>query len=365
MKQAAQISIGVSRRCCYGRCFAICTAPLIVLGQLIVLQLIILPLGTAGEPNPIRYQRTQTHMGMAFGVVLYAPDEAVANRAFTAAFARIAALNGIFSDYDTESEVNRLCDQAPTSKPVAVSQELAEVLDHAQRLSAQTDGAFDVTVGPLTKLWRRTRRTKQLPDPDRLQAAREAVGFRNLVVDLKSRTVELKRPQMRIDFGAVAPGYAADEALREIAKFGMTRALVNASGDITVGDPPPGEAAWKIDIATLEPGGKPSQTVWINNGSVSTSGDAFQFVEIDGQRYSHILDPRTGYGLKTRSSVTVVAKTGLQADGLATAVSVLGPTPGMALIESLETAAAFIVTVDDGATKTYASQRFAAMTKQK
>lgn len=350
MKQAGQVRPASRWRC--SRVLLIYTA-----------QLSLLAVATAGEPTPVRYQRTETHMGMAFGVVLYAPSEEVANRAFTAAFARIEALNGVFSDYDTESEVSRLCDQAPTSKPVAVSQELAVVLDHAQRLSARTDGAFDVTVGPLTKLWRRARRTKQLPDPTRLQTEREAVGFRNLVVDLPGRTVELKRPQMRLDFGAIAPGYAADEALREIAKFGVTRALVNASGDITVGDPPPGEAAWKIDIAPLESGGKPSQSVWVSNRAVSTSGDAFQFAEFNGQRYSHIVDPRTGYGLTTRSSVTVVGKTGLDADGLATAVSVLGPKQGLALIESLDGTAAFIVTVEEGATKTYASNRFAGLTK--
>lgn len=353
MKQAGQISIR-EEKWSHIRCLALWTAQLVMLAE-----------GTAAEPNPTRYQRTQTHMGMSFGVVLYAPDEAVANRAFTAAFARIEALNGIFSDYDTDSEVSRLCDQAPTSAPVAVSLELAEVLHHAQQLSARTDGAFDVTVGPLTKLWRRARRMKQLPDPARLQTAREAVGFRNLVVDRQNRTVELKRPQMRLDFGAVAPGYAADEALAEIAKFGITRALVNASGDITVGDPPPGETNWKIDIAALEPGGKPSQTVWVRNGAVSTSGDAFQFVEFNGQRYSHIIDPFTGYGLTTRSSVTVIAKSGLEADGLATAVSVMGPAKGIEFIESVETAAAFIVTVEDNMTKTYASQRFAMLSNPK
>jgi thiamine biosynthesis lipoprotein len=326
-------------------------------------------LGAAGElpaaDTLIRYQRTQIQMGMSFGVVLYAPEEGAANRAFQAAFARIEALNAIFSDYDPESESSRLCDQAPTTRPIAVSAELAEVLAQGQQLSERTEGAFDVTVGPLTKLWRRARRNYQLPDPERLNAARQAVGFRHLVVDRQHRTVELKRPQMRLDFGGIVPGYAADEALRVIAQFGITRALVNASGDVTVGDPPPGETAWKVDLAPLEPKGKPSRSVWVTNASVSTSGDAFQFVEIDGRRYSHILDPKTGYGLTCRSSVTVIAQTGLQADSLATAVSVLGPEKGLQFIEQIPGAAACVVQVDGANVTTTDSRRFAEYTQIK
>src|SRR5687768_2167871 len=180
--------------------------------------------GTAAEPQLSRFQRTQIHMGMSFGIVLYASDESAANRAFTAAFARIEALNGIFSDYDTDSEVSRLCDLAPTKQPVPVSIELATVLAHAQHLSKQTDGAFDVTVGPLTKLWRRARGTKQPPDPKRLQTALQSVGFRNLIVDSQKRTVELTKSKMRIDLGAIVPGYAADEAIRTMAELGISRA---------------------------------------------------------------------------------------------------------------------------------------------
>ncbi len=332
-------------------------------GGLVTILGTLLTVAGLADTNLTRYEKTQIHMGMSFGVVLYAPDEAVANRAFSAAFARIEALNGIFSDYDTDSEVSRLCDQAPTAAPVAVSEELAEVLDLAQRLSEKTDGAFDVTVGPLTKLWRRARRNHQPPDPERIRAAQQAVGFRHLVVNRQDRTVELQRPQMRIDLGAIVPGYAADEALREIAKFGITRALVNASGDITVGDPPPGESAWKIDIAPLEPGGKPSRSVWVANAAVSTSGDAFQFIEIGGRRYSHIVDPKTGYGLTQRSSVSVIAKTGIEADSLATAVSVLGPEKGLQLIETIPDAAAFIVVANGNSVSTHVSRRFAALSR--
>jgi thiamine biosynthesis lipoprotein len=289
---------------------------------------------------------------------LYAAEESSANRAFEAAFARIEALNGIFSDYDLDSEVSRLCDQAPTAAPVTVSRELAEVLAHAQQISQQTDGALDVTVGPITKLWRRARRNYQLPNPDRLREALESVGYRHLVVHRDQRTVELQRPRMRLDFGAIAPGYAADEALRVLVELGIRRALVNASGDITVADPPPGESGWKIDIAPLKPGGPPSRSVWITQASVSTSGDAFQFLEVGGRRYSHIVDPKTGYGLTQRSSVSVIAKSGLDADSLATAVSVMGLERGLKYIDSRPDTAALFVLAEGNGVVTHESSRF-------
>jgi thiamine biosynthesis lipoprotein len=340
-----------------------CRASLMLICAVLSVLVPLIPEGIAAEPQLSRFQRTQIHMGMSFGIVLYASDESAANRAFTAAFARIEALNGIFSDYDTDSEVSRLCDLAPTKQPVPVSIELATVLAHAQHLSRQSDGAFDVTVGPLTKLWRRARGTKRPPDPERLQTALQSVGFRNLIVDSQRRTVELTRSKMRIDLGAIVPGYAADEAIRIMAELGISHALVNASGDVTVADPPPGELGWKIDIAPLEPKGKPSRSVFVRNSAVSTSGDAFQFIEFNGQRYSHIIDPKTGYGLTNRSSVTVIAKTGMEADGLATTASVLGPEKGMKLIESIPDTAAFIVTVEGNSTKTFCSRTFEAVSK--
>lgn len=328
-------------------------------GGLTAVLTVLLTQVAADDTGLSRYQQTQTHMGMSFGIVLYAADESSANRAFKGAFARIDALNRIFSDYDLASEVSRLCDQAPTSTPIVVSRELAEVLTRAQQISQQTDGALDVTVGPVTKLWRRARRNYQLPNSDRLREALESVGYRHLVVNLEQRTVQLKRPRMRLDFGAIAPGYAADEALRVLAELGIHRALVNASGDITVGDPPPGESGWKIEIAPLEPGGPPSRSVWITQASVSTSGDAFQFLEVDGRRYSHIVDPKSGYGLTQRSSVSVIAKSGLDADSLATAASVMGPERGRQYIDTCPNAAALFVLADGDGVATYESRRFA------
>ena len=145
----------------------------------------------------------------------------------------------------------------------------------------------------------------------------------------------------------MAVGFAVDEALTVLKQHGLTRVLVNGSGDMALGDPPPGEAGWRIGVAPLEPNQPPSRFLRLAHCGVSTSGDAWQFVEIDDRRYSHIVDPKTGLGLTTRSSVTVIAPTGMAADGLATAVSVLGVEQGLALIEQTCGAACLMVCVED------------------
>lgn len=319
----------------------------------------------AGEGGKLqRFQSEYIAMGTTTVIVLYASDAATANRAFQAAFERLTFVDRTMSDYDSDSEVMRLCQAAPTAAPVPVSRELCEVLAFAQDLSRRTDGAFDVTVGPLTRLWRRARRRAELPDAGQLQAARNAVGYQHLVVHAEQGTVELRRPGMRIDLGGIAQGYASDLALAALRAQGIHRALVNVSGDINVADPPPGESGWTIGIAPLQPDAPPSHLLSLNNACVTTSGDAFQFVEIAGQRYSHVLDPRTGVGLTQHSSTSVVAKTGVAADALATAVGVLGVEQGLRLIADTPGTAALIVRQVDGQVTTHQSPNFSAYLKR-
>jgi thiamine biosynthesis lipoprotein len=149
---------------------------------------------------------------------------------------------------------------------------------------------------------------------------------------------------MRLDLGGIAKGFATDEALAALARNGIDRAMVNASGDMSLGAPPPGSEGWKIGIAPLDADEPPSRFLRLERCGVATSGDLWQFVEINGRRYSHILDPRTGMGLTERSSVTVVAPDGITADSLASAVSVLGPDRGLLLAEETEGASALVVT---------------------
>src|SRR5262249_49612111 len=153
--------------------------------------------------------------------------------------------------------------------------------------------------------------------PAGLAAARALVGYKNIQLDKKARTVCLLKSGMQLDLGGIAKGYSADEALIVLRKIGIERALVAAGGDIAVSGPPPDAAGWKIGIAPLEDSEqKPSRYLMLRDAAVSTSGDAEQYVEIGGKRYSHIVDPRTGIGLVGRQSVTVVAPFGIFADSL-------------------------------------------------
>lgn len=305
-----------------------------------------------------RFESTQPQMGVPFKIVLYAADERAAKGAFEAAFSRIAALDRVLSDYDVESELSRLSRTAGSGRDVPVSKSLWNVLVRSQALARQTDGAFDVTVGPYVRLWRRARRNKQMPSPERLAQARAAVGHGLLELDARRHTARLQNSGMRLDLGGIAMGHAVDEALDVLRKRGITRALVDASGDIGVSDPPPGRRGWTIGVAPLEAHDAPSLNILLANAAVTTSGDAFQHVVIDGKRYSHIVDPRTGLGLTDQSGVTVIAADCTTADSLATAVSVLGPQAGLELVERTPCAAALIVRAADGKPETYETTRF-------
>jgi thiamine biosynthesis lipoprotein len=318
-----------------------------------------LSLAAAGaEPPLTRFTFVEPHMGTRFRIVLYAPDEATARKAGRAAFDRVAALDSCMSDYKADSELMRLCAKAG-GEPVPVSDELFFVLSRAQELARRSGGAFDVTVGPVVRLWRRARRTQQLPDPDKLAQARALVGYKNVRLDARGHTVQLLKAGMLLDLGGIGKGYAADEALAVLAKHGITRALVAAGGDIAVSAAPPGTAGWKVAIAPLsEEEGAAGPYLVLEHAAVSTSGDAEQFVEIDGKRYSHIVDPHTGIGLVGRMSATVVAKNGISADSMTKVVAVLGAEKGFAIIESVEGASARLVRKDDRGLRTATSRGF-------
>jgi thiamine biosynthesis lipoprotein len=302
--------------------------------------LAVLNLGGA-EPALTRYSFTEPHMGTRFQIILYALDANAAKKAAMDAFARIASLNAIMSDYDKTSELMRLCAYA-SGPPEPVSGELFFVLSQAQEVSRQSGGAFDVTVGPVVKLWRKARKQHKLPDPEKLAEARALVGWQNVRLERDKRTVQLLKPGMQLDLGGIAKGYAADEALAVLKKHGIDRALVAAGGDIAVSGPPPGADGWKIAIALL-PGEKDPGRLILHHAAVSTSGDAEQYVEIDGNRYSHIVDPRTGIGLVGRMSASVVARRGIDADSLTKVIAVLGPEKGIKIIETREAVSARMV----------------------
>jgi thiamine biosynthesis lipoprotein len=285
------------------------------------------PATKPAAPPLQRYEYSQVLMGVQVRLVLYTTDEEAAKSAARAAFERVSRLEEIMSDYITDSELMRLSRTSGSGRAVEVSPELFDVVEYGQKVAEATDGAFDVTVGPVIQLWRKARKSKTLPDTAALADARSRTGWRRMVLDARSRSVTLTTKGMRLDLGGVAKGYAGDEALRVLREHGVASALFEAGGDIVVSDPPPGKNGWHIET-------EDGRAYTLANQAISTSGDTFQSVEIGGVIYSHVVDPRTGVGLTDHYAATVIAPRGITTDALSTACTVLGPTKSQALVKN-------------------------------
>ncbi len=279
--------------------------------------------GASLAAPPQRFEYSEVAMGVRARMVLYAGDQGTAQAAARAAYDRIAYLEQIMSDYRPDSEISMLSAKAG-GPAVQISPELFDILAKAQELARRSDGAFDVTVGPLVKLWRVARKSGKMPPMEQLEAARKLVGWRKLHIEKRGLSPFLG---MQLDLGGIAKGYGCDEAIRVLREHGVKSALVEMGGDIVVSDAPPGTKGWEIEIENA----RPHRTEVLANAAVSSSGDVEQFVEIGGKRYSHIVDPRTGLGITDRIAVTIIAPNGTTSDGLSTAVSVLGAVRGKTL----------------------------------
>jgi thiamine biosynthesis lipoprotein len=305
-----------------------------------------------------RYEAVEPHMGTLVRITVYAPGEQAAKDAFRAAFDRIRDLDAILSDYRPDSELNQIT-RAAVGRAVPVSKDLFAVTAASQQLAEATGGAFDITQGPVIRLWREARKTKRVPDPAALQEAASRSGFRKLHVDAVHRTMTFDMAGMALDVGAIGKGYAASEALEVLGALGVRSALVAVSGDLAFSDAPPGQRGWRIAVHSDDPSLVSVPAVLeLTNAAVSTSGNSEQHVDIDGRRYSHIIDPSSGMGLVDDIMVTVIARRGIDADGLDTAISVLGADRGLALIESHPDAAALIIERTSAGTTVRPSSRF-------
>ena len=267
------------------------------------------------------------HMGTMW-TIRAAAEPDVAAKAAAAAWVRIAELEQVLSDYRKDSELSRLTATAGRGETVQVSEDLWRVLTAAQTMAERSGGLFDVTVGPCTALWREAKRRRRLPSSEALAAAREATGWRHLVLEPDKKRVRLLRPGMRLDAGGVAKGYAQDEALAVLSRHGVRAALVDAGGGVAVGAAPSGRAAWHVQ---LQPSGDSDPDIAaVTDACVSTSGDLHQAVEIDGRRFSHIVDPRTGLGMETSGYAVAVAGRAMDSDMMATVLCLMGPKAGVA-----------------------------------
>jgi FAD:protein FMN transferase len=260
----------------------------------------------------LRLEYNRVQMGGQARILLFAASKENAERAARAAFDEIERLENVLSDWRPRSELSKLSASAG-GPPIRVSPDLWRVLERAQKISKESDGAFDITVGPLTRLWRESRKTGQLPERKVLRAALERVGWEKLELDKNNKTARLEVPGMALDAGGIAKGYALDRALDVLKKHGVRSALLEMGGDLRAG-----RGSWTIEEQDR------GITV-LRERALSTSGSREQFVEIGGRRYAHIVDPRTGLGLTRFVQARVRALDGLTSDPLATALCVLGP----------------------------------------
>lgn len=307
---------------------------------------------------PVRFEYERIEMAVSFKLVFYAPNQETANRSAESVHRRLRQLNAILSDYDPESELRRLCDTAGEGKAVRVSDDLWRVLVTSLSIAKRSEGAFDPTIGPLVRVWRLARRFEKMPPRDLLDSLRALVDYRLVRLVPEQHAVELMKKGMRLDFGGIAKGYAVEEALTELRKHGVTQAMVHAGGDIGLGDPPPDQPGWTVGIGAREPKGPPSFYLSLSRTFVANSGDMWQYVELNGTRYSHIVDPKTGLGLTDRSNVTIVGPDGMTTDALSKVVSVLGPEKGLRIIDDTPGVAAYVVRCPEGKIEVGQSSRW-------
>lgn len=272
-----------------------------------------------------RFQFTEPKMGSPFNLIFYtSKDSATVTALAEASFRLVDSLNDSFSDYKESSELNALSRTAGSGKGVKVSPLLYDILLQSKRAAQKSERAFDVTVGPLSKLWRAARKSKTFPSADEVLEVKKKVGNSKLQIDTNTKEIKLLSPGMQLDLGGIAKGYAAQKVIDFLKENGIESALADAGGDLVCSNPPPGKKGWTIGINVPENETELlDKTIVIKNEAVATSGDVYQYIEHDGKRYSHIIDPRTGYGVSFQRNVTVLAKDGATSDWLATACSIL------------------------------------------
>ncbi len=276
---------------------------------------------SAAQQN--RYAYSMQKMGSPFNIVLYADTKQMADSVAQESFKLVDSINLVCSDYDSSAELYKL-QFAAVGKSIKISPILMELFCTAHKAYKDADGSFDITVGPLSRLWRSARKAQQFPTNAAINDARNRVGFNKLQIDSNAQTITFLQSKMQLDMGAIAKGYAADKVLALLQSHGITTALVDAGGDMVAFGIPPQKKGWTIGINV--PGQQEKlleRKLVLSNKAVATSGDAFQFMVHEGKRYGHIIDPRTGYGVTFQRNVTVVAPTATTADWLATACSIL------------------------------------------
>ena len=317
--------------------------------------LLLLPFSITAQLK--RFEFSEKKMGSPFNIIFYHTDSTEALLIAKECFLIVDSLNNIFSDYSLESEVGKLALQTPQTD-IKVSDELFSMIVRSKDAWERSGKTFDITIGALTQLWRKAKTEKRFPSEAEIKAAKELTGFKNLIINQRSKTISFKKPGIRLDFGGIVPGYAAQRVIDLLKTKNINIALVDASGDIVMGEAPPGKDGWTIGVNLPEN----ESELWdkkleLKKFAVSTSGDVYRYTVHDGIKYSHIIDPGTGYGVTSQRNVTVITKYGADADWLATACSILPIKKALALAKK-EHAAILIATLSGEKIVTYQSKSF-------
>lgn len=282
-------------------------------------------------------------MGTFAHILVVAQNQSQADAAIDAAFDTIYDIEHLMSDYDPNSQLS-LVNREAFEHPIKVDDGLFEVLTAAKLYSCMSDGAFDVTVGPVVQLWRKAKNDSAAPSPEALAKAKEAVGYENLVLDAENKTVQFTKEGMFLDLGGIAKGYAVDKAIEILKAAGLKGGMVDIGGNLRCfGTPADGKPHWLIGLQDPQTDGEILMTLNMDDRAVATSGDYRRFVVIDDQKHSHIVNPATADSAQDLSSVTIIAPTAMAADALATAVTVMGNEKGLELIEKNEDTEAILI----------------------
>ena len=265
------------------------------------------PAGPAEKTDTLRLESSVVAMGSAYSVAVYGDDRTRMEGAVDAAFEEVRRLDQMLSNYKPESELSEL-NRLAAERPVQVTPELFDLLSACAEYSRESDGAFDITVGPLMKVWGFYKGTGRLPHRAEIRGALERVGYRNIVLDAANRTVRFAQPGVELDPGGIGKGYAVDRMIEVLKQYGIHTALVSASGSSIYGlGAPPGEKGWRVQIRDPKDANQSVAEVYLKDESMSTSGNYEKFFHAEGRVYSHIMDPRSGWPAQGVLSVSAIA----------------------------------------------------------
>ena len=275
-------------------------------------------------------------MGNRFEFTVIAENKEIGNQAIDQAIAEVKRIEELLSTFKTSSQANEINDQAGI-KPVKVDREVLQLISRANKISAITDGAFDITYGSIDKsLWNFDLKMTNLPDQETALKTVDLINYHHVLINDEECTVMLKNKGMRIGFGGIGKGYAADKAKQILQNLGIKSGIVNAAGDLITWGEQLNGSAWTIGIADPEQSSRPFSSLNISNMAIATSGNYEKFVIIDGKRYSHTIDPKTGLPVSGIKSVSIICPSAELADALATPVVVMGVKVGLNLINQLK-----------------------------